>query len=215
MLTDSDYAKSHKVKIRAVSAETNRRWSDKQKIECVTMFLSVGGSVALTSAALRIPQQTIFVWKRSQWWNDMVSEIKQEGRLLLSQRLQKIRDKTLGVIEDRIEHGDFIFDQKKGKLVRKPVSMKDAAKVAADTITLSERLEMNDNFTVAADQIEDKLAKLAKAFQDLAKGVVHQPEPEDIEFVEEINAGDLETFDDSGETSMDEASGDYLPGETS
>jgi hypothetical protein len=192
VLTDSEYAKNHRgSRARAVAAETNKRWSDRQKIECVTTFIALGGSVALTSATLRIPEQTIFVWKRSEWWNDMVNEIKQEGRLVLSQRLKKIVEKTLVVVEDRVVNGDFIYDQKKGELVRKPVSMKDAAKVANDTIILSEKLEVNENFTVDGNQIEDKLAKLAKAFQDLAKGIVHQPEPEDIEFVEQIDEEEI------------------------
>lgn len=200
MLTDSSYAKNHKSKNRAVNAETNKRWSDRQKIECVTTFLALGGSVALTSAALKIPEQTIWVWKRSEWWHDMVSEIKQEERLELSTKIKKIVEKSWEIVGDRLENGDFIYDQKKGELIRKPVSLKDAAKVANDSVVLREKLELNENFTVANDQIEDKLAKLAKAFQDLAKGVVHQPPAEDIEFVEQV-ASDGDEGEDSA---MDE-----------
>lgn len=211
MLTDSEYAKNHRgSKARAVAAETNKRWSDRQKIECVTTFLMLGGSVAMTSATLKIPEQTIWTWKKSRWWHDMVSEIKQEDRLVLSSKLKKVMEKSWDVVADRLEHGDFIFDQKKGELVRKPVSLRDAAKVANDSVILREKLEMNENFTVDGNQIEDKLAKLAKAFQDLAKGVVHQPEPvaEDIEFVEEVPGDNVVEYpmDEENLDALDEGS---------
>jgi hypothetical protein len=132
------------------------------------------------------------MWKKSEWWNKLVSEVKQEERLTVSSRLKKVMEKSWDVVADRLEHGDWIYDQKAGELRRKPVSLRDAAKVANDASLLRERLDMNDNFTVAADQIEDKLSKLAKAFTDLSKGIT-KPEvvAEDIEFVEEnLNAVD-------------------------
>jgi TRAP-type mannitol/chloroaromatic compound transport system substrate-binding protein len=105
-------------------------------------------------------------------------------------------EKSWDVVSDRLQHGDWIYDQKAGELRRKPVSLRDAAKVANDTALLRERMDMNENFTVAADQIEDKLTKLAKAFSDLSKGKLEAPQAEDIAFVEEVP----DAVDDRGET---------------
>lgn len=187
MLSDGNSFKHMKSgKNRDVFATTNKRWSDRQKIECVTSFLLLGGSVALTSTATKIPAETLHGWKKTEWWNELVREIKQEERLTLSTKLKKIVDRSWDIVADRLDHGDYLYNQKTGEMVRKPVSMKDAAKVANDSVMIREKLELNDNFTVAADQIEDKLTKLAKAFTDLAKGV-KPPEPvEDITYVEEI-----------------------------
>lgn len=185
MFTDVEDRKSKK-RLRGVDS-VGKHWSDKQKLEAVTTYLMLGGNLRLTSYTLKIPDQTLYMWKKSEWWNKLVSEVKQEERLTVSSRLKKVMDKSWDVVADRLEHGDWIYDQKAGELRRKPVSLRDAAKVANDASLLRERLDMNDNFTVAADQIEDKLSKLAKAFTDLSKGVV-KPETvaEDIEFVEEL-----------------------------
>jgi hypothetical protein len=67
--------------------------------------------------------------------------------------------------------------------------MRDASKVAIDSSTLREKLNMTENFTVATEQIEEKLGKLAKAFQDLAKGIVKTQEVEEIEFTEVEDEG--------------------------
>jgi transposase-like protein len=185
MFTDVEDRKSKK-RLRGVDS-VGKHWSDKQKLEAVTTYLMLGGNLRLTSYTLKIPDQTLYMWKKSEWWNKLVSEVKQEERLTVSSRLKKVMDKSWDVVADRLEHGDWIYDQKAGELRRKPVSLRDAAKVANDASLLRERLDMNDNFTVAADQIEDKLSKLAKAFTDLSKGIT-KPETvaEDIEFVEEL-----------------------------
>lgn len=174
-------------KSRSLTATTNKRYSDRQKIEAVTTYLMLGGNVIMTSATTKIPEVTLYTWKKSEWWNTLVNDIKQEERLVLSTRLKKVVEKSWEVVGDRLEHGDWMLNQKTGELVRKPVSMKDAAKVANDSVILREKLDMNESFTVHADQIEDKLAKLAKAFSDLAKGVVAKEEPEDVEYVEVVD----------------------------
>ena len=195
MFTDVEDRKSKK-RLRGVDS-VGKHWSDKQKLEAVTTYLMLGGNLRLTSYTLKIPDQTLYMWKKSEWWNKLVSEVKQEERLTVSSRLKKVMDKSWDVVADRLEHGDWIYDQKAGELRRKPVSLRDAAKVANDASLLRERRDMNDNFTVAADQIEDKLSKLAKAFTDLSKGIT-KPEvvAEDIEFVEE----DQNAMDDQRKT---------------
>ena len=203
MLSDSPRYKPMKGgKNRPLVAETNKRWSDRQKIECVTTYLMLGGNIIMTAATTSIPEQTIYQWKKTEWWNTMVNDLKQEERLVLSTKLKKVMEKSWEVVGDRLEHGDWIFDQKKGELVRKPVSLRDAAKVANDSVILREKLNMNESFTVHADQVEDKLAKLAKAFADLAKGINHDTGPvEDIAYVEQ---GEDNAVDDEWEEGLQE-----------
>lgn len=181
-------AQTYKIKSRKVS-DVHKHYSDRQKIEAVTTYLMLG-SISLTAAALKMSEHTLMYWKKSDWWNDLVQEMKREENLVLSNKIKKIVDKSWDVVADRMEKGDWIYDQKTGQLVRKPVSMRDASKVAMDSVMLREKLNMNENFTVAADQIEDKLTKLAKAFGDLAKGIKPEEPIEDIEYVEVIEDGD-------------------------
>jgi hypothetical protein len=188
MLSDSPNGKLQKSgRNRPIEAATKLRWSDRQKIEAVTTFLMLGGNVIMTSVTSGIPEDTIYKWKATEWWNTMVNDLKQEERLVLSSKLKKVVDKSWDVVADRLEQGDWIYDQKKGEMRRKPVSLRDAANVAKEATNIREKLDMAENFTVQADQIEDKLTKLAKAFSDLAKGI-KPPEPaEDIEYVELVN----------------------------
>lgn len=181
-LSDAPRAQKY-YKVKARKPGETGQYSDRQKIEAVTTYLMLG-SVSLTAAALKMSEHTLITWKKSDWWHDLVSEMKREENLVLSNKIKKIVDKSWDVIADRMEKGDFIYDQRTGQLKRKPVSMRDVSRVAIDSAMLREKLNMNENFTVAADQIEDKLSKLAKAFSDLAKGVKPKDPAEDIEYVE-------------------------------
>jgi transposase-like protein len=170
-----------------VSAETNKRWSDTQKIEAVTTYLMLGGNLSQTSKALKIPLQTLNVWKYSEWWNHLERDVRKEERLTLSTKLKKVMDLSLEVASDRLERGDWIYDQKAGELRRKPVSMRDASKLAMDAANLRTKMDLNENHTIANEEISSKLEKLAEAFTNLSKGIkVTQEEVEDIEFVEEV-----------------------------
>lgn len=51
--------------------------------------------------------------------------------------------------------------------------------MAFNAATLMDKLDKQEHFVVATEQIEEKLAKLAQAFEDLAKGKKH-PTPEDV-----------------------------------
>lgn len=156
-------------------------YTDKQKLEAVTTYLTLG-SVELTAAVLKISVRTLFYWKRTEWWNELVNEIKKEDRLVISAKLRKILDKSWHLVEDRLENGDFVLNNKTGEIIRKPVALKDAAKVAFDSASLFDKLDRQDHFVVATEQIEDKLKKLAQSFADLASG--KKPKSDEIVDVE-------------------------------
>ena len=181
MFSDAKKRSVSKRKNRPVVAATNLRWSDKQKLETVQMYFMLGGNLSLVGKTLGIPYPTLQEWKKSEWWHDLEHEIRTEEKLILSSRLKKIAEAGLDVVSDRLQNGDWIYDQKAGELRRKPVLMKDAAKVAMDASTLRTKLDLVENHTVSAEHIEDKLSKLAKAFSDLARGVTNQENAEDIE----------------------------------
>lgn len=146
-----------------------RDYTDKQKLDAVTTFLMTGNA-SLTAATLGISERTIFLWKKTEWWNELVNEVKKSDRLVISAKLRKVLDKSWHLVEDRLENGDWFFNQKTGELQRKPVSLRDASVVAFQAATLHDKLDRQDHFVVATEQIEDKLTKLAQAFTDLANG---------------------------------------------
>lgn len=176
MLSDSPLLKYKATGKRRSVEKRGFHWSDSQKLEAVQTYLILG-SLKLTSGALKIPFDTLKVWKASQWWKDMLEELRVQEDLQLSNRLKKIITRSYDVLEDRLENGDFVFDQKTGVMRRKPVSMKDATQVA---MHLSEaRTELVDRHlggqSVTEDKIEKTLANLAEQFAKIATQVQQKP----------------------------------------
>lgn len=176
MLSDVPSMKNRKRKQdRSILAKTNKSWSDNQKMEAVQSYLLLG-NLAMTGRILGIPEITLRVWKRTEWWKDAVAEIKSQERVQLSGKMKKLLDASLSVVEDRLINGDFQFDQKTGEVVRKPVNMKDAHKVAMD---MQERQELLDKALTEKEDtsdagIETRLLKLAEQFADMASKKIQQ-----------------------------------------
>jgi hypothetical protein len=146
-----------------------RSWSDSQKLEAITTYLSLG-NLSLTSRVLKIPEMTLREWKQKDWWKEMEIDLKSQENIQLSARLKRIIESTLAATEDRLANGDFIYDNKSGQMVRKPVSMKDAHKVAMDMMNRRDVLDNQRPQSVSVEQIDDKLSKLAEKFEQIANG---------------------------------------------
>lgn len=176
MLSDSERKKDKKSKrIRSITAPTNKQWSDSQKMEAIQSYLLLG-NLALTSRILGIPEITLRVWKTSQWWKDTVAEIKSQEKVELSSKMKKLVGASLAVVEDRLINGDFQFDQKTGEVIRKPVNMKDAHKVAMD---MQERQDLIDKSLSGEESkgdegVQSRLLKLAEQFAEMATKKIEQ-----------------------------------------
>ena len=174
MLSDMPSKQDRKTgRNRSIEAGTNKQWSDNQKMEAIQSYLLLG-NLALTSRILGIPEITLRVWKRTEWWADMVNEIKSQDRIQLSSRMKKIVDASLTVVEDRLLNGDYQFDQKTGQNIRKPVNMKDAHKVAVDLQDRQDLLEKTEKPEITEDKIESRLLQLANTFAEMATKKIEQ-----------------------------------------
>lgn len=174
MLTDATSKKTQRNnKPRSIDAGTNKQWSDKQRMEAIQTYLTLG-NLALTARLLGIPEVTLRVWKTTSWWADAVNEMKSAEKIELSAKLKKIVNASLAVVEDRLVNGDFQFDQRSGEVVRKPVNMKDAHRVAVDLQQRQEVLEATENTSVTAEDTDSKLLKLAEKFADMATKKIEQ-----------------------------------------
>ena len=193
MLSDSPSKQLKKSKrIRSITAPTNKQWSDSQKMEAIQSYLLLG-NLALTSRILGIPEITLRVWKTSQWWKDTVAEIKSQEKVELSSKMKKLVGASLAVVEDRLINGDFQFDQKTGEVIRKPVNMKDAHKVAMD---MQERQDLIDKSLSGEESkgdegVQSRLLKLAEQFAEMATKKIEQKVDEHRTF----DAEDIEVKD--------------------
>lgn len=188
-LTDSDAREGYNQRIarrpegtNGKQAGSNKWWSDKQKLELVQTYL-VMGNLAQAARMLKIPDPTARVWRASQWWKDIEGELKLQDELQLTQRMKSIIGKSLDVVEDRMEHGDYVYDQKSGKMRRKPVSARDANKIAHDSMDRQRLIESKQVSLETKEATADKLLKLAQKFAELA-GAVQKEEPIELEVVQ-------------------------------
>ena len=165
MLSDADRG-HYRIRNRG-KKDVGKWYSDSQKMEAVKFWL-ISGSLVQTSAALGIPLQTIKHWRYSQWWDNLVRDIRTEDTFKLSSKLKSIAEKALDVTLDRLENGDYIYSQKTGEMVRKPVVMRDAHLVAIGLTDRAQALDKKPREEENNQKTQDRLIALAEAFAKFA-----------------------------------------------
>lgn len=197
ILTDSKIKKEQSIAVferealieeRKKHQRSYKMRSDETKIEVVKTYLALGGNLALTASVTEISKDTLKVWKASAWWSNLVNEIKKCEKLELSAKTKRILDASMNVLADRVSNGDFIYDQKQGTLIRKPISAKDAHSISVDLI---DRVQILDKETQDEPENKDKdlarLEALADKFAKIANKIDLKPvvNVTDVVFVEQ------------------------------
>lgn len=145
-------------------------WPEKKKQEAIMTYLATG-NLTQTAVIINVPRITVKKWKESDWWKKAVQDFHDEDNQELDAKYTKIIKKALDVVGDRLENGNFMFDQKTGKIVRIPVNINDASKALNDANT-HRRLIRHEPTQVSVQQetVNDKLANLAMKFAEMALG---------------------------------------------
>jgi len=168
----------------------SRNWkvyyTDQEKLEAAKLYL-LTGNLTHTAAALGIYLRTIQLWATSQWWKDLLDTLRHQNSIELSTKLRKIAGKALEVTHDRLENGDFIYDQKTGLLVRKPVTARDAARIATSVLDQVRAEEKKEESERKDSQVAGRLDQLAEAFAQFARKTT-KVEVIDLEVKEETRA---------------------------
>jgi hypothetical protein len=185
-----------------------KHYSLDKKLQAVASYRILGNS-SLVSAVIKVPPETIRWWKTQPWWSDLEAQMNEEENVKKNVALKKIIDKSLELISDRLENGDYVFDQKTGEVKRKPVGLRDLSKVANEMMVQQAETAKVNAPTTSKQTIEEALKKIATEFANLARGVANDKEirqglPSEVrvgeEFVEagadESSGG--ETFEASG-----------------
>lgn len=169
MLSDSEKLRGvASKKKRPTTGVNNMHYSDSQKLEAVTTYLALGNLV-LTASVLKIPEFTLRNWKQKDWWKELEGELAVQDDIQLSSRLKRIIETTLSATEDRIKNGDWIYNNKEGSLMRKPVNLRDVHKVTMDLVDKREHLAGKQAPQVSMEALDDRLLKLAEKFAEIAK----------------------------------------------
>jgi hypothetical protein len=122
-------------------------------------------NISEVAREIDVPYATLQFWRREPWWQKVVDEVRAKERAKRNKKLNSIVELSLETVEDRLLNGEQILNNKTGQLVNKPVSLRDAAKVASDIIGEQTRMEKLDRaMTVEQEAIVDTLKMLAQEF---------------------------------------------------
>lgn len=163
------------------------------------------GSQALTSAMTKVPESTIVVWRKQEWWTERMKELRSDNAVQLDARLTKVMDKALDAVVDRIENGEYMYDPRTGEVRRVPAKLRDLQKVAVDSIDKKLLLQKGNKQEQETKQqiTADHLVLLAREFAKFATGKA----PDEAKEVKSVIEGEhLEVFESLGV----EASGDTI-----
>lgn len=156
-------------------------WQTKMDVVARYMLL---GNLRVVSEQTNIPYPTLIDWKRSEWWPDMVENIRRQKKQKTADTLNNIIETSVDILKDRLENGDWIYDQKIGEARRKPVSAKDAQLITNQLLQRQTQLEeIIDKNSHKQETVQETLALLAKEFQKMNFRKATK-EAETIEFVE-------------------------------
>lgn len=158
--------KALKVKNMNVVHKHGYKYPVEKWIEVITAVMVLGNQ-RLAAAQCNIDYALLRQWKTTQKWKDLEAEIRAQRSAGVNSKLNKIVDKSLELIQDRLDNGDIIYNQKTGKIERKEVSLRDVTKVATDLMTKQIELQKFDKEEIVVKEqvsMADQLANLAQEF---------------------------------------------------
>lgn len=142
-------------------------YTEKEKINAVCVF-AVSGNSRRTAELTNIPEATIRTWKTTLWWNEVTTRIYEEQDEELSSKLTKMVDKAVDAINDRLDGGDYFYNPKLDKLIRKPINARDVAAVAVMAVDKRQLLRGQPTSRIEKVSVDERMKDLAMQFKKFA-----------------------------------------------
>lgn len=178
-------------------------YSDAKKMEVACTY-AVTGNSRRTAEITKVKEGTIRAWKTTEWWNEIQSRIRIEQNEELDSKLTKLVDKAVDAVNDRLENGDFIYNIKQDKLVRKPINARDVQHIIVSSLDKRQLLRGEPTSISAKTSENEKLVRLAEQFKKFVQAKEIESEATAIEVenaAEEDQDGEepLENWEEGGE----------------
>lgn len=114
-----------------------------------------------------IPERTVNLWTHQEWWPALIDQARMAKQDEVDAGLQRMQDKAISASIERLENGDWIMG-KDGQLIRKPVSAKDAAVVAAVAFD-KQRIIRNLPTSITASGGDSRLNAMAERLKEIER----------------------------------------------
>ena len=172
------------LKLSAGKLDKAGEYTWESKIKIVATMLATG-NMAHAARTHNVDYATLQDWKKKPWWPKLVAEVRSAARSDLQTKMSKIVNKALDAVEDRIENGEVILNNKTGELLRKPASLRDVSTVANNMLHQQIQIEKLDKgATVQQETMQDLLKQLHGEFAKFNSNV-KKNSATDIPFVEQ------------------------------
>jgi hypothetical protein len=139
----------------------------EQKTDACAMYC-VYGDIDQVSELTGIPAKFLREWKQEPWWNEIQKKVFVEQNEKLAGRITGVLDKSLEHLVDRLDNGDYLWDVRKSKLVRKPVDTKVLATVFNTLVTRRQLIRGEPTSITTQVGVDDRLKLLAQQFEKFA-----------------------------------------------
>lgn len=146
-----------------------------------------------------VPTVTLRKWQKQDWWADLVNEIQKSDGQKSDNKMSRVIDKALDLIVERMEQGDYQYDQKTGRLVKVPLKARDLERVASGLFDKRQLIRKQPTNIKSSDLNQgERLLQLAEQFAKFAAGATAKPVEEKV--INEYIEGDFdETRNDDEE----------------
>jgi hypothetical protein len=186
--------------VSLIERKVKYSWEDKLLVASKFQQL---GNARLVSELTGVPYQTILDWRKTDWWIELMDELKQIKRSKSGAKLAEIIEVGTDIIMDRLTNGDIVLNNKTGELTRKQVSLRDAAQAVNNLITRQIQMEeLAEKLVHRKESIQETLKLLSKEFAKFSKEQ-QKLQAQDIKFKELPNA-----IHDEREEGLQEGSGE-------
>lgn len=168
---------------RAGKLDKAGEYTWEHKIKVATTLLATG-NLAHAAREHKVSYDTLQDWKKKPWWPKLLAEVRSAARGELQSKMSKIVTKALDAVEDRIENGEVILNNKTGELLRKPASLRDVSTVANNMLHQQIQMEkLEKGATIQQETMQDLLKQLHGEFAKFNSNV-KKNSATDIPFVE-------------------------------
>lgn len=149
----------------------NSKYPVEKRLEAVTLYMACG-NMRQVEAVTGISYSNLRAWRDQDWWKEMEIEIKAARKSAVATKLNKIVDKALNMVEDRVDNGDWKYNRESQEFERVPLSALTVNKIAVDLLQRGESIEKLQQETVTVQNqqtIQDTLKMLAAEFASFNK----------------------------------------------
>ena len=174
-------------------------WFPQQtKIDACTLYC-VYGDTDEVSKLTNVPVKYIRQWKEEPWWVEIQKKVFTEQNEKLASRINGVLDSSLTHIVDRLDNGDYLWDVRKSKLVRKPIDTKVLSNLFNTLVHRRQLIRGEPTNITTQVAVDDRLKLLAQQFEKFANAkevTQQQPQGEEDGITIQEGSTNEETYEE-------------------